>query len=83
MRSTGGLKLTLEASQRDDRRLRFAQVGVVPSRSAEEIGLVTDARGRLRYPLPAGEYRLRLADGVETRFSVDGLRWTVVRRALH
>jgi hypothetical protein len=62
--------------------VRFVHVGVVRSPSAGEIRLVTDARGRLRYPLPAGEYRLRLGDGAETRFSVDGLRWTVVRRAL-
>jgi hypothetical protein len=72
----------LKAPQRDDRRLRFAHVGVVPSTSAEEIGLVTDACGRLRYWLPAGEYRLCFGDGDETRFSVDGLRWTVVRPVL-
>jgi hypothetical protein len=62
--------------------VRFAHVGVVRSPSDEEIRLVTDARGRLRYPLPAGESRLRLGDGAETRFSVDGLRWTGVRRTL-
>jgi hypothetical protein len=72
----------LKAPQRDDRRVRFAHVGVVPSSSAGEIRLVTDAQGRLRYPLPAGEYRLRLGDGAETRFSLEGLRWTLVRRGL-
>jgi hypothetical protein len=82
MRSSGGLKLILTAPQRDDRRVRFAHVGLVSAGTDEEIALLTDARGRLRYHLPPGNYRLRLDDGVETRFSVDRVRWTVVRPSL-
>jgi hypothetical protein len=82
MRSSGGLKLMLTAPRRHDRRVRFAHVGVVSAGTDEEIALVTDSRGRLRYHLPAGDYRLRLSDGAETRFSVDGVRWTVLRPSL-
>jgi hypothetical protein len=79
MRSNCGLKLMLTAPQRDDRRVRFAHVGVVSARTDEEIAHVTDSRARIRYRLPAGDYRLRLSDGAATWFSVDGVRCTVVR----
>ena len=47
-----------------------------------ERALVTDARGRLRYRLAAGDYELRLADGGGTRFAVADEQWTSVRLKL-
>lgn len=79
MEAPGGLKLKLHGTQRDDRRVRFAKVAVADASDREEIPLVTDSSGCLRYRLAAGDYRLRLADGVETRFAVDVGRWTSVR----
>jgi hypothetical protein len=78
----GGLKLKLEGTQRDDRRVRFAKVAVAGARELEEIALFTDSSGCLRYRLAAGDYRLRLPDGVETAFAVDVGRWTSVRLRL-
>jgi len=78
----GGLKLTLEGVRRDDRRVRFARVTVSPSCDADEFDLVTDACGRLAYRLPAGRYRLRIAEAAEARFAVDSERWTTVRLQL-
>jgi len=78
----GGLKLALEGVDRDDRRLRFARVSVASGNSQEELELVTDSQGRMRYCLAAGEYRVRLAAGGETRFTVNDGRWTVVRLRL-
>jgi hypothetical protein len=37
------------------------------------------AAGRLRYRLPAGEYRLRFEEGPDTPFTVDAHGWTAVR----
>jgi hypothetical protein len=50
------LKLKLEGVRRDDRRVRFANVAVADVGDREEIALVTDSRGCLRYRLvvPAG-----------------------------
>jgi len=78
----GGFKLALEGSGRDDRRVRFARVAVLGEGSHEETELVTDSRGRLRYPLPAGDYRLRVVDGGTTQFTVTNRRWTMVRLEL-
>ena len=60
MPTTGGLKLALQAATRDDRRLRFAQVKLRPAGIEDELSLVTDARGLMRYRLPDGEYQLSL-----------------------
>ncbi len=79
MRPVGGLKLALSAARRDDRRLRFVSLRLAAAGSQEEIRLVTDSCGRLRYRLPAGDYRLRLTDGRETRFEVADNRWTSLR----
>lgn len=78
----GGLKLALQGTDRDDRRLRFARVWVASGESQEERKLVTDARGRMRYCLAAGEYRVRLETGGERRFTVGDGRWTAVRLRL-
>jgi hypothetical protein len=83
MKPAGGLKLALTApSPGSDRRVRFAPLTVAAAAGGEEFRLVTDARGRLRYPLAAGDYRLRLDDGGETRFCVRDGRWTPVRLSL-
>jgi hypothetical protein len=82
MEHRGGLKLALKAGERDDRRLRFAAVAVAPLGSGDEVSLVTDSRGRLRYGLPAGDYRLRVEDGGETKFAVRDDGWTSVRLRL-
>jgi hypothetical protein len=81
MQAAGGLKLTLEPPTRDDRRTRFAQV-VLDGGSGEDTVLVADSRGRLRYRLPDGKYRVRVAGGEETQFLVEEHRWTTVRLAL-
>ena len=57
-------------------------LSVSPVGSEREISLVTDSSGRLRYPLPAGDYRLRLTAGHETRFAVADNRWTNLRLQL-
>jgi hypothetical protein len=77
----GGLKLKLEGTRRGDRRVRFATVTVADARERKQIALVTDSSGCLRYRLAAGDYRLRLAEGVETAFAVDIGRWTSLARA--
>lgn len=79
MQPRGGLKLKLDGARRDDREVRFARVGVVCPEASEEIALVTDSSGRLRYRLPGGEYLLRVGDGPETVFRVEPGRWTLVR----
>jgi hypothetical protein len=58
MPAAGGLKLALQAATRDDRRLRFAQVKLRTPGIEDALCLVTDARGRMRYRLPDGEYRI-------------------------
>lgn len=80
--SRGGLKLKLEGARRNDRRVRFAGVVVARASDHDEIALVTDSSGRLRYRLPTGDCRLRLNDGVETEFRVEISRWTSVRTRL-
>ena len=70
MPTTGGLKLALQAATRDDRRLRFAQVKLRPAGIEDALSLVTDARGRMRYRLPDGEYQLSLLRGPCVRFVV-------------
>lgn len=49
----------------------------------DEIKLVTDSRGRLRYRLTAGDYRLRvLQHSPATPFAVADRGWTTVRHRL-
>lgn len=79
MKPAGGLKFALKAAGHDERRVRFARVFVSPVTSEEEIGLVTDSRGRLRYRLVAGEYRVRSEGGGATSFVVHDRGWTTVR----
>ena len=74
----GGLRLALEGTSHDDRRVRFARVSLSSADDSHEIALVTDAQGRLRCRLPPGDYRLHLDAAAEQRFEVvDG--WTTVR----
>ena len=75
---SGGLRLALEGTSREDRRLRFARVSLSRVGDGQEIALVTDARGRLRYRLPRGEYLLSLDEAAEQHFQV-GDSWTTVR----
>ncbi len=81
MQDAGGLKLTLEPTTRSDRRGRFAQV-VLDGGSSDRTVLVTDSRGRLRYRLPDGQYRVSLLGGEATPFVVKDRRWTTVRLPL-
>lgn len=78
----GGLKLALTAATREDRRLRFAHVSLSEVNSRDGVLLVTDSRGRLRYRLSEGEYRLQVAGGPEVRFAVRDDRWTMVHLRL-
>lgn len=80
--ATGGLKLALRAAARDDRRLRFAQVKLRTPGIEDALSLVTDARGRMRYRLPDGEYQLSLLGGPCLRFVVRDRCWTTVRLQL-
>jgi hypothetical protein len=73
----GGLKLSLHGRTRDDRRVRFAEVAVRPD-NGDELRLVTDADGRLRYRLALGEYEIRLATGGEARCTIGREGWTAV-----
>ena len=82
MPTTGGLKLALQAATRDDHRLRFAQVKLRTAGIEDALALVTDARGRMRYRLPDGEYQLTLPDGPCVRFVVRDRRWTTIRLQL-
>ena len=79
MQPAGGLKLAVKGAGRDDRRVRFAHLTVALREQGDESPLVTDARGRLRCHLDAGEYLLRLDEGGETAFSVREGRWTAVQ----
>jgi hypothetical protein len=79
VRTPGGLKLALEGACRDDRRVRFANVSLSAARAKDDVALVTDSQGRMRYRLSDGEYILRLTDGHESRFTVRDGRWTSVR----
>ena len=82
MPTTGGLKLALQAATRDDRRLRFAQVKLRTAEIEDALSPVTDARGRMRYRLPDGEYQLSLLGGPCVRFVVRDRCWTTVRLQL-
>jgi hypothetical protein len=83
MGTVGGLKLALEPTRRDDRRVRFARVVVAPlDGGREETTLVTDSGGRLRYRLSPGEYRLHVDDYGDARFAVSGRGWKTVRLRL-
>jgi hypothetical protein len=76
---TGGLKLALGTGRGYDRDARFARVVVAAVESGQETRLLTDARGRLRYRLPPGEYRVT-ADGFgDARLTVGASGWTPVR----
>lgn len=79
----GGLKLDLAGTSRTDRRVRCARLSIATADGTDERALVTDSRGRLRYHLAPGEYRLQLADGGEARFVVADGRWTPVHLRLH
>ena len=82
MSSSGGLKLTLQRAGSRDRRWRFAHVRLSKVGVDEVFRLVTDAEGRMRYRLPAGEYRLSVLGGPHVRFAVHDHRWTTVRLSL-
>ena len=73
--------MKLESAKRDDRRERSVQV-VLEGGSGEATPSVTDARGRLQYRLPEGQYRVRVLDGEETRFVVKDRGWKTVHLAL-
>ena len=62
--------------------MRFAPVFIAAGGSEDELKLVTDSGGRMRYRLVTGEYRLRLETGSETGFAVRDGRWTTVRLRL-
>jgi hypothetical protein len=81
MASTSGIKLSLQGSGRHDRRVRFATVHVRAEGAGAEVELVTDSRGRLRYRLAPGAYRLLGPAGVEVCFEVSR-GWTPVRARL-
>ena len=78
----GGLKLTLESSNQQDRNVRFAQVRLSANDDRGPILLVTDARGRMRYRLAEGDYWVSVAGGEPVRFSVRDQRWTPLRLVL-
>jgi hypothetical protein len=52
---------------------------VAPVGGNDEIKLVTDSDGRLRYHLVAGDYVLRLEHACDTPFAVGDRGWTAVR----
>jgi hypothetical protein len=79
MRTAGGLKLALEGATRNDRRVRFANVLLSAADAKDDVALVTDAQGQMRYRLPDGEYVLRMTEGEESRFTVRDGRWITVR----
>jgi len=79
VRNAGGLKLALKGAARNDRRVRFANVSLSAADAKDDVALVTDSQGRMRYRLPDGDYLLRMAEGQESRFTVRDSRWTTVR----
>jgi hypothetical protein len=79
VRAVGGLKLALEGTARSDRRVRFANVSLSAADANDDLALVTDSQGRMRYRLPDGEYVLHMSEGHESRFAVCDGRWTTVR----
>jgi hypothetical protein len=76
VRNQGGLKLALRPAGRDDRRGRFARVRLEDAQE-KQVALVTDSRGRMRYSLATGAYRLHVDDR-EIPFEVRDGRWTRV-----
>lgn len=82
MQDLGGLKLRVKAASPGDRRTRFAQLELSDGDGGNQRVLVTDASGRMRFHLPDGDYRLRISDGLETRFAVRDQRWTTVHLRL-
>jgi hypothetical protein len=78
---TGGLKLSVHGSTAQDRRARFAELTVRPD-DGDEVRLVTDASGRLRYRIPLGEYEIRLAHGGQARCRIRREGWTSVHLQL-
>lgn len=82
MAVSGGLKLDVTGAGRNDRRVRAARLVVATVDGGGGRALVTDSRGRLRYHLAAGDYRLELADGGATEFAVADGRWTAVHLRL-
>ena len=80
--AAGGLMLALQAAARDDRRWRCAQVQLRTAGTGDGLSLVTDARGRMRYRLPGGEYQLSLLGGPCVRFVVRDRCWTTLRLQL-
>jgi putative salt-induced outer membrane protein YdiY len=82
VRTVGGLKLALEGAARDDRHGRFANVSLSAADAKDDVALVTDSHGRMRYRLADGDYLLRVAGGLESRFTVQDGRWTTVRMRL-
>jgi hypothetical protein len=82
MSHTGGLKLTLQPADHRDRRIRFARVALSDQDGENARLLVTDSSGRMRFPLPGGDYRLSVPGGRELVFAVRDQRWTAVRLRL-
>lgn len=81
MAPTGGLKLEIQGGTPYDRRVRFAELTVGPA-DGDEVRLVTDANGRLRYRLASGEYVIRVANGGEARCTIRREGWTSVHLQL-
>jgi hypothetical protein len=67
MKPAGGLKLQLQSSARDDRRVRFAEVAVEPVGGRE---------------LDPGRYRLQGEVVPDTFFTVRDRGWTPLRVSL-
>jgi hypothetical protein len=61
--------------------VRFAEVTVRPDHG-DELRLVTDADGRLRYRLASGEYTIRLATGGAAHCMIRHEGWTSVHLRL-
>ena len=78
MTPLGGLKLSLHGATRHHRRVRFAEITVRPE-NGDEMRLVTDAAGRLRYRLPSGEYEIEVGSGGGAPCTVQREGWTSVR----
>lgn len=76
-----GLKLALQGAGPDDRRIRFARLYLASAQGDVERKLVTDARGRMRYPLAPGKYVLSDEHGNDAPFAV-AAGWTTVRLEL-
>jgi hypothetical protein len=82
MATSGGLRFRLDPATPKDRRIRHAQVAVLPADGGEARTLVTDANGCVNYHLDDGDYRLSVLGGPGTEFRVSDHRWTSVRLRL-